>query len=134
MCESKQSIFQGKLYELLEAEVSYSMASFQYVPYDRSNNVIFVERYNLPAEQIDHFIQDWYAKEMAYRKNDCVLQYKVARNVPYATCDFKNGTRYVIYLLDVKDNRGFARAYISAQKQSDTKEKEIVNDLAKFYP
>lgn len=71
---------------------------------------------------------------MTYRKNDCVLQYKVARNVPYATCDFKNRTRRVIYLLDVKDNQGFARAYISAQKQSDTKEKEIVNDLAKFYP
>ncbi|GJH42439.1 hypothetical protein [Pasteurella canis] len=131
---SNDKVFQNKNYQLVAAELSTDSALYQYVPYDRSSHMIIIDRLNIPESYASQFIKDWYAKETQYRKKDCQLQYKTYQNIPYATCDFNNGSRYAIYVLGTKENKGFAKVYISAKKQSEMNEKNLVKALTEFYP
>lgn len=131
---SNDKVFQDKNYQLAVAELSVNSATYQYVPYDGSRNMIVLERYRIEENYQDQFIKDWYARETKFRKNDCKLQYKTEQNIPYATCDFKDQSRYAIYVLSAKKGEGFAKAYVSVDKKSEENEKALVRALDKFYP
>ena len=130
-------VFQGKSYELVVAEMgTNNKALFRYEPYDRSGvpHVIFVDKLNITENYANHYVNDWYKQEQEYRKNDCKLQHKVYQEIKYATCDFKNGSKYVIYVLKTTNNQGIANTYLSVQKQSENDEHRLVLELNKFYP
>ena len=52
----------------------------------------------------------------------------------YATCDFNSGIKHVIYVLTTKEDQGFAKVYMSAQKIAENDEHRLVQELDKFYP
>lgn len=133
---SNDRTFQGKSYELNSAELSQGHALYTYLPYDRSGvpHNLFVERQKLPANQVGLYAEDWYKKEQGFRKNDCQLQFKTYQNIKYATCDFNSGIKHVIYVLTTKEDQGFAKVYMSAQKITENDEHRLVQELDKFYP
>lgn len=134
---SNDQTFNGKRYELAETELSAGRALLQYLPYDRSltPHILFVERLHLGnMENAEQAVSAWYKKETQYRENDCKLVFKFFQNINYATCDFKSGYKYVVYVVNPKNEKLFAKVYINSKPLTENEQQNIAKELFKFYP
>lgn len=131
------AFFQNRRYQMLEAQLNGSNAIFHYGYSQNPDHDLLVDQVRVPDAYRASFERDWIAKEQGYRKNDCVLKKAESGGVTYYTCDAEkgfNGTRFVIYVVNIKNDKGYVKVYRSMNKPNQEELTKLVADLNKFYP
>lgn len=131
------AFFQNRPYKMLTAKLNGSNAIFHYGYPQKPNHDLFVEQVRMPDAYRVSFERDWIAKEQGYRKNDCILEKAQSGDVTYYTCDAEkefNGIRFVIYVVNMKNDKGYVKVYRSMNKPNQEELSKLVADLNKFYP
>lgn len=114
-----------------------SNAIFHYGYSQNPDHDLLVDQVRVPDAYRASFERDWIAKEQGYRKNDCVLEKAESGGVTYYTCDAEkglNGIRFIIYVVNIKNDKGYVKVYRSMNKPNQEELTKLVADLNKFYP
>lgn len=131
------AFFQNQRYKMLRAELNGSNALFNYGYPKKPDHDLLVDQVRVPPAHRAAFERDWIAKEQGYRKNDCILKKAESKGVTYYTCDAEkgfNGVRFVVYVVNMKNDKGYVKIYRSMNKPNQEELTKLVADLNKFYP
>lgn len=130
-------LFRGSWHTLLEAHLNPSASSvFIYADNHRLDYNLLIMREQVPAQYREAFISSWIDKERGYRQGQCDIQQASVQDVVYYTCDaikrLPNGARFVVYVVGVQGDMGYAKTYLSLRELSQSEQEEIALALNQF--
>lgn len=129
--------FQSHRYKMLQAEMTGQDAVFNYGDAKKPDHDLLVNQVRISEANRAAFEKEWIAKEQGYRKKDCTLQKVESNGVTYYICDAKkgfNGIHFVVYVVNVKADKGYVKIYRSMNKPTREELTKLVADLDKLYP